>query len=100
MQYAIALGRHVALARHHQRRNAPVTECAGAGGVLIGPEHVVRIDVPKEVSTIELDDWRSAVAHLPEPANAAVQTSRDRIAEKFLYEPAAPCVPVVLTASR
>jgi hypothetical protein len=67
----------------------------GQAGLLIGPECLVRIDVPKQVPRIELDDWRAAVALLPAPAAAAVASAGDRIASMFLTEPAAPYVPSV-----
>jgi uncharacterized protein len=68
----------------------------GQAGLLIGPEHLVRIDVPKEIPKIELDDWRTATALLPAPAAAAIQDLGDRLAAMFLGEPATPYVPVVL----
>ena len=67
----------------------------GQAGLLIGPEHLVRIDVPKAIPTIELDDWRSAVALLPEPASGAVARDGERIATLFLSSLAAPYTPVI-----
>jgi uncharacterized protein len=67
----------------------------GQAGLLIGPENLVRIDVPKEIPRIALDDWRSAAALLPAPAAAAVQAMAERVATMFLREPVAPYVPVV-----
>jgi patatin-like phospholipase/acyl hydrolase len=67
----------------------------GQAGLLIGPEHLVRIDVPKDIPKIELDDWRSAVALLPRPASAAVSTLGDLIASLFLSSPATPYTPVI-----
>jgi patatin-like phospholipase/acyl hydrolase len=68
----------------------------GQAGLLIGPERLMRIDVPKQIPMIELDDWRSAVALLPGPAAGAVEGSGDRVAEMFLREPATPYVPIVI----
>lgn len=68
----------------------------GQAGLLIGPEHLVRMDLPKETPRIELDDWRSAVFCLPAPAAAAVEASGDRVAAIFLGQPAQPYTPVVL----
>lgn len=65
----------------------------GQAGLLIGPERLIRIDVPKEIPKIELDDWRAAVTMLPAPASSAVDTLGDRIASAFLAEPAAPYIP-------
>jgi len=65
----------------------------GQAGLLVGPEQFLRIDVPKQVPKIELDDWRAAVAALPVAAHGAVVENGDRIAELFLradverYEP-------------
>jgi patatin-like phospholipase/acyl hydrolase len=67
----------------------------GQAELLIGPERMIRIDVPKELPKIELDDWRNAVALLPGPAASTVATVGDRIASMFLTERALPYVPVV-----
>ena len=67
----------------------------GQAGLLIGPERIVRVDLPNVVPKIELDDWRSAVALLPGPANALLASAGDRIFSMFLTEPAAPYVPIV-----
>ena len=64
-------------------------------GLLIGPEQIMRIDLPKTVPAIELDDWRSAINLLPTPAADAVQSMGDRAAAMFLHDPATPYVPVV-----
>jgi len=68
----------------------------GQAGLLIGPERIMRIDLPKTVPVIELDDWRSAVELLPGPATEAVLTAGDRAAEMFLRKRADPYTPVVL----
>jgi len=68
----------------------------GQAGLLIGPERIMRIDLPKTVPVIELDDWRNAVDLLPGPAADAVQTAGDRAAEMFLRESANPYTPVVI----
>jgi patatin-like phospholipase/acyl hydrolase len=67
----------------------------GQAGLLIGPEHLVRIDVPKDIPKIELDDWPSAVALLPGPASTAISVLGDRIASLFLSSPAAPYTPAI-----
>lgn len=66
----------------------------GQAGLLIGPEHLMRIDVPNDIPKIELDDWRSARALLPAPAAAAVQALGDRLAAMFLANSATPYAPV------
>jgi hypothetical protein len=65
----------------------------GQAGLLIGPEHLVRMDLPKE---IPLDDWRSAVSCLPATAAAAVEASGDRVAAIFLGRPVQPYISRVL----
>jgi hypothetical protein len=64
-------------------------------GLLIGPEQIMRVDLPKTVPAIELDDWRTAVDLLPAPAADAVQSMGGRAAAMFLRNPAAAYVPVV-----
>jgi uncharacterized protein len=67
----------------------------GQAGLLIGPERLVRIDVSKVLPKIELDDWRSAVAILPDAAHGAVAENGERIAEMFLREPVEPYEPEI-----
>jgi uncharacterized protein len=67
----------------------------GQAGLLIGPEPIVRLDVPGEVPRIALDDWRSAVLHLPAAAEHTVALDGDRIASIFLAEPTKPYMPIV-----
>jgi uncharacterized protein len=69
----------------------------GQVGLLIGPERLVRVDVPKEVPKIELDDWRNAITLLPAPAVAAARSIGDRIASMFLTESAEPYVPIMIS---
>jgi patatin-like phospholipase/acyl hydrolase len=66
----------------------------GQAGLLVGPENILRVDVPKDVTKIELDDWRSAVALLPNPAIAAVDRVGATVATMFFGEPAQPYTPV------
>jgi patatin-like phospholipase/acyl hydrolase len=68
----------------------------GQAGLLIGPERMMRIDLPNTVPAIELDDWRNAADLLPGPAAAAVQATGDRVAGMFLGEPASCYTPAVL----
>jgi uncharacterized protein len=67
----------------------------GQAGLLIGAEHIVRLDVPDEVPRITLDDWRTAVAHLPAAAERAVASDGDQIASMFLTELTEAYVPAV-----
>lgn len=55
----------------------------GQAVLLIGPERLVRVDVPKEISTIELDDWRSAVEVLPPVAATTAERFAERIVGYF-----------------
>jgi hypothetical protein len=67
----------------------------GQAGLLIGPERIIRLDVPDEIPKIALDDWQSAVAHLPAAAERTVLFEGDRIASVFLTELAEPYVPAI-----
>lgn len=71
----------------------------GQAGLLVGPESLVRLDVPKSVPKIELDDWTLAVEHLPAAAERVVDTAADRIVRMFLQEPAPPYTPVYQLSS-
>src|SRR5207253_246468 len=59
----------------------------GQAGLLIGPENLLRIDLPADFTAIDLDDWRAAVALLPRPAAAAVDAEGARIARMVLHSP-------------
>ena len=67
----------------------------GQAGLLIGPERIIRIDLPKSVPVIGLDDWRNAVDLLPGRAAEAVHREGNLVAEMFLRERSAPYTPVV-----
>ena len=66
----------------------------GQAGLIVGPESLVRLDVPKSLPKIELDDWTLAVEHLPAAAERVAEAAADRIAQMFLQEPAQPYTPV------
>jgi patatin-like phospholipase/acyl hydrolase len=66
----------------------------GQAGLLIGPERVIRIDVPKGVRKIKLDDWRNAAELLPPIAGSAVTDAGEVVAKMFLDTPATPYVPI------
>lgn len=66
----------------------------GQARLLLGPEQVLRLDVPPAVPKIELDDWASAVAHLPAAAESVLETEAASVAEMFLTAPATTYVPV------
>ena len=67
------------------------SQCAiGQSGLMIGPENVVRIDIPDTVPPIGLDDWARATTLLLPAAREVVELHRDRIAAMFLVEKASP----------
>ena len=66
----------------------------GQVGLMVGPENLLRIDVPKAVPQIALDDWRSAVEFLPAAAQEAVESQGNRAFEMFLRQPASIYRPV------
>ncbi len=66
----------------------------GQAGLIVGPEQLVRLDVPKSLPKIALDDWPSAIKHLPGAAESAVTGNGERIAQMFFQTPAQPYSPV------
>jgi hypothetical protein len=56
----------------------------GQAGLLIGADHLLRVDVPSDVPPIELDDWRSANDVLPLAAAAEFDRLGDRVRSDFL----------------
>lgn len=66
----------------------------GQAGLLIGAEHMLRIDPHVAGAAIELDDWRRAVRELVPAAENASDEWGETVAEMFLMdevEPYAPC---------
>ena len=67
----------------------------GQAGLLIGAERLTRLDVPTTGrNPIELDDWRGAVAELPQAAEQVLAEHGDSIADTFFRSPATqyqPC---------
>lgn len=61
--------------------------------LLLGPPQVVRIDPPDIQPAIRLDDWQRSVDELLPIAAAASAADDARIAELFLYSPAAAFLP-------
>jgi hypothetical protein len=66
----------------------------GQAGLIVGPENLLRLDVPKTVPKIELDDWTSAVELLPPAAEDAVREHGARVEQMFFGEPVVPYSPV------
>jgi len=64
----------------------------GQAGLMIGPERLVRLDLPKDFSNIELDDWTRAVELLPPAAVVTIDAIGERVAGVFLQERAAQYV--------
>lgn len=61
----------------------------GQAGLLIGRDHLLRVDVEPMQDAIELDDYSRAAAELPEMAEQLVDLYRDRLSE-FFAEPRLP----------
>ncbi|MDC9835716.1 hypothetical protein [Rhizobium binxianense] len=61
----------------------------GQAGLLIGRDHLLRIDGESRQDAIELDDYRRAAAELPEIAERMVDLYGDGLAE-FFAEPQLP----------
>jgi patatin-like phospholipase/acyl hydrolase len=56
----------------------------GQAGLLIGADQLIRVDVPSDVPSIELDDWRAAKDVLRAAAVAELDRLGDRIRGDFL----------------
>jgi hypothetical protein len=67
----------------------------GQAGLLIGPENLLRVDLPSDFPEIELDHWKAAVDLLPQAAARAVDADGTRMVSTVLQSPAAPYTPVV-----
>jgi uncharacterized protein len=59
----------------------------GCAGLLIGPENIIRIDVPTNTPKIQLDDWMRATTVLPPLAFDALDREGDKIAQLFFDVP-------------
>jgi hypothetical protein len=69
----------------------PQSQCAlGQSGLLIGPENMLRIELPVTVPLIGLDDWARAIALLPGAAREVVDLCGSGIATMFLAEKVSP----------
>ena len=62
----------------------------GQAGLLIGADHVIRIEPPSIDRRIELDDWRRAVDQLVPAATEALDTVGAQVANTFLSEAVLP----------
>jgi hypothetical protein len=65
----------------------------GQAGLLIGPENLLRVDLPSDFPEIELDDCKAAIDVLPEAVARAVDADGVRIASTVLHSPAEPYLP-------
>lgn len=61
--------------------------------LLLGKDHVHRIDAPETPNPIDLDDYLRASKELPDMARALVEASGHGIADRFLRHKAAPFTP-------
>src|SRR5205823_11443963 len=68
----------------------------GQAGLLIGPENLLRIDLPTDFPEIELDDWRAAVKLLPGAAHRVLEVEGAGLAETFLTSTAATYNPMAV----
>jgi patatin-like phospholipase/acyl hydrolase len=59
----------------------------GQAFLLVGKNHVIRLDAPESANPIDLDDYNRACAELPLMARSLVEASGHKIAEMFLKEP-------------
>lgn len=67
----------------------------GQAGLLVGREHIVRLDPPSCGVTIELDDWRGAVSQLLPLAGHTLHAHGEMVANVFLSEFSIPYTPFV-----
>ncbi|TFL16054.1 patatin-like phospholipase family protein [Jannaschia formosa] len=56
----------------------------GQAYLLLGKEHVIRLDAPETTEPVALDDIRRAIRELPGLANSVVETVGDHVATMFL----------------
>lgn len=70
----------------------------GQASLLVGADHVMRVEPPQTLRGIALDDWKRSTEELA-PASAPIVDQRgDMIAETFLLRPAMPYTPFLCTA--
>ena len=62
----------------------------GQAGLLVGADHVIRIEPPLINKRIDLDDWRRAVDQLVPAATEALDIAGAQVASTFLSEAALP----------
>jgi len=61
--------------------------------LLVGKDHVLRLDAPQSPSPIEMDDSDRAIAEMPGMARSLTESGGHRIEELFLGTTAEPYVP-------
>ena len=64
--------------------------------LLLGPQHVVRIEPPNFEAPIRMDDWRRSVENLVPAADEALVKFGDQVSTMFLLRAAEPFVPTAL----
>ena len=52
-------------------------------GLMVGSEHVVRLEPERHIASINMDDWTEAVRHLPDAALVTFTENRDRLSGFF-----------------
>jgi hypothetical protein len=65
----------------------------GQAYLLVGKDHVLRMDAPASSNPIALDDFATARAQLPEMARALVEAGGREVLRTFLNESASPYIP-------
>lgn len=68
-------------------------DARGQAGLLIGAEHILRIEPHVAGEAIELDDWKRAVRELVPAAENATNELGETVAEMFLTDEAEPYEP-------
>ncbi|HEY7302251.1 MAG TPA: CBASS cGAMP-activated phospholipase [Xanthobacteraceae bacterium] len=70
----------------------------GQAYLLVGKDHVLRIDAPESLNPIALDDYARAKQELPNMARSLVEGAGREIESVFLTNPADPYVPCPVCA--
>ena len=52
-------------------------------GLMIGSERVLRLEPERQIASIEMDDWKEAVRHLPDAALLTFTENIERLTEFF-----------------
>lgn len=61
-------------------------DALGQARLLIGADRILRVSPPSGIAAIALDDWRSAVKHIPQTIDSIVNEVGERIYAEFLSD--------------